>query len=90
MGQGTDRRTIAQNVVHEHVNRGREKGSPISWEFIHVIYHKGTGDGNWFAVARVEGMNQMLYQIEFTKGKKDKTDELKVDTFQRNLVSRFY
>ena len=89
MSHGADRRTVAQNVVHQHVNRRRGKGSEIAWEFIQVIYHKGLGKGAWLAIVRVEPMNQMLFQVEFTP-KGNGKDELKVDTFTRNLVSRFY
>jgi hypothetical protein len=80
------RRNRAQAVVHEHVNKRRGEGSKHDWNFIHVIHMQSLENGAWQAVVLVQGLNQQMFQVI----QEPDTVQLKVDTFTRQHVSRFY
>lgn len=80
------RRNRAQEVVRDHVNRRRASDTAFGWNFIHVVHMQSLGDGAWEAVVLVQGLNQQIFQVIQESG----TVQLKVDTFTRQHVSRFY
>lgn len=80
------RRQKAQEVVHTHVNKRRGEGSLFDWNFVHVIHLQSLEEGSWEAFVKVQGMNQKVFQVIYDRP----SDELKVDTFERKVVSRFY
>lgn len=82
----TERRILAQNAVHDHINRRRSGAGQIGWNNIHVVYTKATGDGSWIAVVLVANQNQKMYEVIW----KMEAGLLQVDTFTREPFSRFY
>jgi hypothetical protein len=80
------RRSRAQQVVHEHVNKRRGEGSKFDWNFIHVVHLQSLPEGSWTAVVLVEGLNHQIFTVSCDPVRQ----ETKVDTFTRQHASRFY
>lgn len=82
------RRSRAQEVVYDHVNKRRREACQHGYNFIHVVHLQSLEKGSWFAVVLVKTINQQIFTVSY-----DATvngGELKVDTFTRQHVSRFY
>lgn len=83
MADNNQLRIIAQNAVQLHVNR---KGAEHSWNHIHVLWVHGVFGKSWEAFVRVIGLPDKFFQVTYDRQK----DEMRVDTFTRKHVSRYY
>jgi hypothetical protein len=81
----TAQEAVAQHIYRKALNAGERPF--INWRQINVIWvNPARGQFDWEAVVEVNFKPDKIYRVTYTRS----SDELKVDTYTRRHVPRFY